>query len=105
MVSLKCFILLSQSGVPVLCGSAYKNVGVQMLMDAVIDYLPSPQDCSHLSIYSYFKSSLAAKVFKVTHDKHKGPLSFLRVYAGKLTKVGTCASKVWLSIHFDLQEK
>lgn len=56
-------------------------------MDAVVELLPSPCDCSHLQIYSHFKNNLAAKVFKVTHTKHKGPLFFLRLYSGKLAKV------------------
>uniref|UniRef100_A0A1B6GLX8 Tr-type G domain-containing protein n=1 Tax=Cuerna arida TaxID=1464854 RepID=A0A1B6GLX8_9HEMI len=79
-------VTLSQSGVAVVCGSAYKNVGVQAVMDAVVHYLPSPLDCTHAITYSNFGDNLAAKVFKVTHVKHKGPLSFLRLYSGTLTK-------------------
>uniref|UniRef100_A0A1B6KGD5 Tr-type G domain-containing protein n=1 Tax=Graphocephala atropunctata TaxID=36148 RepID=A0A1B6KGD5_9HEMI len=79
-------VTLSQSGVAVVCGSAYKNVGVQALMDTVVYYLPSPPDCTHAVTYSHFHHNLAAKVFKVTHDRHKGPLSFLRIYSGTLAK-------------------
>ncbi|XP_054264972.1 ribosome-releasing factor 2, mitochondrial [Macrosteles quadrilineatus] len=79
-------VTLAQARVPVMCGSAYKNIGVQTIMNAVIDYLPSPTDCPQLSVYNYFKDTPSARVFKVIHDKHKGPLSFLRIYTGKLEK-------------------
>lgn len=69
---------------PVLCGSSYKNVGVQSLMDAVILYLPSPLETNKQ--YTYFEDNLCAKAFKVIHDKQKGPLVFLRIYSGVLNK-------------------
>ncbi|KAJ8925928.1 hypothetical protein NQ315_009780 [Exocentrus adspersus] len=74
----------SQKAVPVLLGSAYKNVGVQSLMDAVILYLPSPNKKNE--VYKCFESNLCAGVFKVVHDKQRGPLVFLRIYNGTLSK-------------------
>lgn len=67
------------TGVPLLCGSAYKNTAVQPLLDAVVDFLPGP-DLSHGA-----EDKLAALAFKVVHTKYKGPLTFVRLYSGKLT--------------------
>ncbi|XP_072929638.1 ribosome-releasing factor 2, mitochondrial isoform X2 [Epargyreus clarus] len=69
---------------PVLCGSSYKNIGVQTLMDAVIDYLPSPIERN--SLYSSFGEDLSARAFKVQHDDQRGVLTFLRLYSGEFTK-------------------
>lgn len=80
--------------VPVLCGSAFKNKGVQHLLDAVCDYLPSPLDLpsiegkdSDKNVIMVRKASVdepfSALTFKIVSDKH-GDLSFIRVYSGKL---------------------
>lgn len=79
---------------PVLCGSAFKNKGVQRLLDAVVDYLPSPLDLPPVSgkclkdnpIERVAKDEgrLAALAFKVMTDKHVGKLIFVRVYSGTL---------------------
>lgn len=69
---------------PVLCGSSYKNIGVQPLMDAVILYLPSPLEMNQQ--YCHFENNLCAKAFKVIHDKQKGPLVFFRIYSGTFDK-------------------
>lgn len=69
---------------PILCGSSYKNIGVQTLIDAVISYLPSPVEGSKL--YRCFQNELAAKVFKVQHDDQRGVLTFLRLYRGEISK-------------------
>jgi elongation factor G len=80
---------------PVICGSAFKNKGVQTLLDAVVDYLPSPLDKppvegpnpSHLEIIEVRKPSdsepLAALAFKIINDPF-GKLCFVRVYSGSL---------------------
>ncbi|MHC4874068.1 MAG: elongation factor G, partial [Planctomycetota bacterium] len=83
---------------PVLCGSAFKNKGVQRLLDSVIDFLPSPLDLPPISgsclegkdIERIPKDDgrLAALAFKVMTDRHIGKLIFVRVYSGTL-KAGT----------------
>lgn len=56
-------------------------------MDGILDYLPSPIDHKILNPYKFFGTSMAAKVFKIVHEKQKGPITFLRVYSGTLEKV------------------
>ncbi len=83
---------------PVLCGSAFKNKGVQRLLDAVVDYLPSPIDLPPISGNCLAgqpieriprdDGRLAALAFKVATDKHVGKLIYVRVYSGTL-KAGT----------------
>jgi elongation factor G len=86
---------LNRDLVPVLCGSALKNFGVQPLLDAAVDYLPSPlerppvhatriADGSALSIPSNPVGQLFALAFKVTHDSHRGKLVFMRAFSGHL---------------------
>ena len=79
---------------PVLCGSAYKNKGVQRLLDAVVAYLPSPVDLPPISGKSRTgelekrapgnDGPLAALAFKVVSDRHTGKLIYVRVYSGIL---------------------
>ena len=81
--------------VPVLCGSAFKNKGVQLLLDAVVDYLPAPVDVppiqgllpdgSTAERPANDDAPLAALAFKVMADPY-GRLTFVRVYSGILTK-------------------
>ena len=93
---------LSLDLVPVLCGSAFKNKGVQPLLDAVVDYLPAPTDVPAVEglrpAYLSGKKSgkgdevverkaddsepFSALVFKIQSDKHSGNLAYLRVYSG-----------------------
>ncbi|MFO7957299.1 MAG: elongation factor G [Candidatus Brocadiia bacterium] len=85
---------LSGEIVPVLCGSALKNKGIQRLMDAVVDYLPSPADLPPVVGFRgegetverrhTHEDSLAALAFKVVTDRHMGKLTYVRVYSGKL---------------------
>ncbi len=80
---------------PVLCGSAFKNKGIQRLLDAVVDYLPSPVDLPPISgsclegkpieRVPRDDARFAALAFKVALDKHVGRLIYLRVYSGTLT--------------------
>jgi len=81
--------------VPVLCGSAFKNKGVQNLLDAVVDYLPSPVDVPPIQGTSLDgeeilerppddKAPFAALVFKIMTDPYVGQLAFIRVYSGRL---------------------
>jgi elongation factor G len=80
---------------PVLCGSAFKNKGVQPLLDAVIDYLPSPLDVPpvhgidprtdhELSRRATDEDPFAALAFKVMSDPYVGKLTYFRVYSGKV---------------------
>uniref|UniRef100_A0A182QEH8 Ribosome-releasing factor 2, mitochondrial n=1 Tax=Anopheles farauti TaxID=69004 RepID=A0A182QEH8_9DIPT len=75
---------LKQQIVPILLGSSYKNVGVQLLMDSVINFLPAPSDRNQ--IYDCFGSDFVGKVFKVTHDKQRGPITMIRAFRGIVKK-------------------
>ncbi len=88
---------LNQSFVPVLCGSAFKNKGVQPLLDAVIDYMPSPLDVEAIkgvlpdsdteeSRPSSDDAPFSALAFKIMNDPFVGSLTFTRIYSGHLTK-------------------
>ncbi|XP_050420605.1 ribosome-releasing factor 2, mitochondrial [Adelges cooleyi] len=79
-------VCLSQKGIPLICGSSYKNIGVQSLMDSIVNYLPSPIERHNLDVFKAFGSSLSARVFKIVHEKQKGPVTFLRIYSGELEK-------------------
>jgi len=82
--------------VPVFCGSAFKNKGVQTVLDGVVDYLPSPVDIppvqghlphhdeSHLARATDDDEPFAALAFKITTDPFVGRLSYIRVYSGVL---------------------
>lgn len=82
--------------VPMLCGSAFKNKGVQQMLDAVLDYLPSPTDIAAIqgtlpdgSVAERpadDSQPLAALAFKVMTDKFVGRLTFVRVYSGVMSK-------------------
>ncbi|HKY61078.1 MAG TPA: GTP-binding protein, partial [Gemmatimonadota bacterium] len=87
---------------PVLCGTAFKNKGVQPLLDAVVDYLPSPLDVPPVTGHHPHKDDhverapkddgpFAALAFKIMTDPHVGKLTFIRVYSGVLKS----GSYVW----------
>ena len=81
----------------VLCGSAFKNKGVQPMLDAVVDYLPSPLDIGATVGHSVkdesvevlrapeFDAPFSALAFKIQTDPHVGKLTYIRVYSGSLT--------------------
>lgn len=86
---------LSQAITPVLCGSSFKNKGVQRLIDAIIRYLPSPMDVPAIHginsktekeepVYPDEKAPFAALAFKIATDSYVGRLTFIKVYAGTL---------------------
>lgn len=76
-------VTLARAAVPVLCGSALKNKGVQPLLDAVTTYLPSPEERNY-EFLQWYKGDLCALAFKVLHDKQRGPLVFMRIYSGMI---------------------
>ena len=100
---------IARNIVPVLCGTAFRNKGVQPLLDAIVDYLPSPLDISDVvgSISEDEKAAgveapvrkaaddepLAALAFKIVADKHMGKLVYVRIYSGTLETGAT----VWNS--------
>jgi elongation factor G len=83
--------------VPVLCGSAFKNKGVQPMLDAVVDFLPSPLDLpptkgldvkgiEELDRPADDSAPFSALAFKIMSDPHVGKLTYFRVYSGKIAK-------------------
>lgn len=86
--------ILSGRVVPLLCGSALRNKGIQPLLDAIVKYLPSPERVDGVGINSVtnqvvtrkptHKGKLLALAFKVVNDKDKGLVTFFRVYSGVL---------------------
>ena len=90
---------LNQSFVPVLCGSAFKNKGVQPLLDAIVDFMPSPLDVAAIKGIemdgeteaereSSDDAPFSALAFKIMNDPFVGTLTFARIYSGKLEKGG-----------------
>ncbi|MBQ8671536.1 MAG: elongation factor G [Alphaproteobacteria bacterium] len=84
---------LAQDFVPVFCGTAFKNKGVQLLLDAVVDYLPSPLDIPAIKgtkpdsdvedeRHPDDKEPLSALAFKIMNDPFVGSLTFVRIYSG-----------------------
>jgi elongation factor G len=81
---------------PVLCGSAFKNKGVQPMLDAIVDYLPSPVDIPAVAGHKVGDESVvierhpdpsepfSALAFKIMSDQHLGKLTYLRIYSGTL---------------------
>lgn len=82
--------------VPVLCGSAYKNKGIQLLLDAIVDYLPSPRDLGTVIAHDPSDEEktiqrnpsenepFSALAFKLINDPYVGQQTFIRIFSGKL---------------------
>ena len=87
---------LDNTFIPMLCGSAFKNKGIQRLLDGVVDFLPSPKDVGAIKGLDPNDSDLvltrnadnqepfSALVFKIMTDSYVGKLTYIRVYSGKL---------------------
>jgi elongation factor G len=85
---------LRLKGTPVLCGAAFRNKGVQPLLDAIVDYLPSPLDIPpvkgldpkgrELTFSANNGHPLSALAFKIMNDPYTGQLTFFRIYSGSL---------------------
>jgi elongation factor G len=82
---------------PVLCGTAFKNKGVQQLLDAIVRWMPSPLDRGQIKAFDYYtheekvlhpddKGQFAALAFKIMSDPYVGRLTYLRIYSGTLEK-------------------
>ncbi len=90
---------LANEIVPVLCGSAFKNKGVQAVLDAVVDYMPAPtevkaiegakEDGTPTTCEADDEASFASLAFKIATDPYVGTLTFFRVYSGKLSSGDT----------------
>jgi elongation factor G len=76
--------------VPVTCGAAFRNIGIHNVLDAIVDFLPSPEDVAPPVVMPPARllpdesEPFAALAFKLAHDRDLGSLVFLRVYAGKV---------------------
>ncbi|MBY0413593.1 MAG: elongation factor G [Bdellovibrionales bacterium] len=87
---------ISHNFIPVLCGSAFKNKGIQPLLDAVVDYLPSPTDRGELKGHNLkdpdkievrkpeVEEMFSGIAFKIATDPFVGSVTFVRIYSGKL---------------------
>jgi elongation factor G len=88
--------VLSGEMVPVLCGATLRNIGAQTLLDAIVDYLPSPADVPAVRVLDREgneeicppeeKGPLIGLVFKIVNDDYCGKLSYVRIYSGMLKK-------------------
>ena len=89
---------LDNTFIPIFCGSAFKNKGVQRLLDAVVDFLPTPEDVGEVQGFDNKDSDIAlirkptiaepfsALAFKIMTDPYVGRLTYIRVYSGELKK-------------------
>ena len=87
-------VCIDLKAVPVLCGSSYKKIGVQPLLESVIRYLPNPMENNRaVDIYTAYNDSvtvvnethkLCALAFKITYDRRLGALTYIRIYSGTL---------------------
>jgi elongation factor G len=87
---------ISGAVTPVMCGSAFKNKGVQPMLDAIVDYLPSPVDIPSVKGHAVGDEAklierhpdttepFAALAFKIMSDQHLGKLTYIRIYSGRL---------------------
>src|SRR5271165_3393883 len=87
---------IASSITPVMCGSAFKNKGVQPMLDAIVDFLPSPVDIPSIKGHAVSDEEtvierhadpgepFAALAFKIMSDQHLGKLTYIRIYSGKL---------------------
>jgi len=102
---------IDQTFVPVFCGSALKNKGVQRLLDGIVDFLPSPADRQAVTGHDPKSGEIgrrepsdeapfSALVFKIVADRHAGTLAFARVYSGSVE-----AGKVVLNVNANKRER
>lgn len=91
-------LTIDEAAFPVFCGASLRNIGVQPLIDGVIDYLPAPEELSDITAHACGKESgdtevrikrniaapLSALVFKIAADRERGEIAYVRVYAGRM---------------------
>lgn len=86
---------INNTYIPIMCGSSYRNIGVQPLLDSIIGYLPSPLDVEPphaivsgsdelVEITPDYNNPFTALVFKILSDRHVGKLAFARIYSGEI---------------------
>ena len=96
---------IANSMVPVCCGTAYRNMGVQPLLDAIVDYMPAPTDVESIKgvnpdteeeefRHSSDDEPFSALAFKIATDPFVGKICFLRVYSGKIAAGTPCLNSV-----------
>ena len=96
---------IANSMVPVCCGTAYRNMGVQPLLDAIVDYMPAPTDVESIKgvnpdteeeefRHSSDDEPFSALVFKIATDPFVGKICFFRVYSGKIAAGTPCLNSV-----------
>ena len=96
---------IANSMVPVCCGTAYRNMGVQPLLDAIVDYMPSPTDVESIKgvnpdteeeefRHSSDDEPFSALAFKIATDPFVGKICFFRVYSGKIAAGTPCLNSV-----------
>jgi elongation factor G len=86
---IKRVVLNNRSVLVTTCGSAYKNIAVQPLMDSIVNYLPAPKDINHRFLRHYTATDFCAMAFKIVHHPQKGVLTFIRIYSGTLKEGDT----------------
>ncbi|XP_073999049.1 mitochondrial ribosome recycling factor 2 isoform X2 [Rhodnius prolixus] len=79
-------ITVSREACPVICGSSYKNIGIESLLDAIVQYLPTPLQSAERHLSELSGSLLLARCFKIIHDKQRGAVALFRIYSGQLSK-------------------
>jgi elongation factor G len=100
--------VLESRATPIYCGSSLKNKGVQPLLDAIVDYLPSPLDVKDVTgIHPHTEEEvsrppkdeapMSALVFKIVTDPYVGRLAYIRVYSGKVKKGSTYQNTTQIS--------
>jgi elongation factor G len=99
-------VTISGAVTPVLCGTAFKNKGVQPMLDAIVDYLPSPVDIPSVKGHAVGdedtvierdtnpEAPFAALAFKIMSDQHLGKLTYIRVYSGTVESGSTVLNSI-----------
>ena len=82
-------VVLESKALVTFCGSAFKNIGVQPLINAINLYLPNPKEIQHDFLNKITSKDLCAMAFKIVHHPNKGILTYIRIYSGKIREGDT----------------